>query len=215
MTADVRAPYRLMLASSAQQEAELRTFIQNAYQREFTARIPHFLPTLAGLYRADGVLVAACGLNLAGQNRLYLEQYLDSPVEYLLKQRLGVATRRESIIEVGNLAAHTPGAGRLMFAALCQLLCQNALDWVVFTGTAKLRNSFRHLSLDPVELIEARADKVGEDAADWGNYYRCHPRVMAGDLKRGRQILSSNSLLLSLFEPMPALMAAPATRKAS
>ena len=205
METEIRAPYTLRLASTPQQQATLREFIQNAYRREFNAQIPHFLPILAGLYRADGILVAACGLNLARHDHLYLEQYLAQPVEALLNQQSGETVRRDSIVEVGNLATHAPGNGRLMFAALCRLLNDNAFDWVVFTGTAKLRNSFTRLRLNPVELALAEAHQVGEDASAWGEYYRCQPKVMAGDINQGREVLAQSSLLLNLLGPMPRL----------
>ena len=215
METEIRAPYTLKLASTPQQQATLREFIQNAYRREFNAQIPHFLPILAGLYRADGILVAACGLNLARHDHLYLEQYLAQPVEALLNQQSGETVRRDSIVEVGNLATHAPGNGRLMFAALCRLLNDNAFDWVVFTGTAKLRNSFSHLGIALIELADADAGKIGPSAAEWGEYYRCHPKVMAGNLALGRQQLASNSLLLHLFGAMPALTAEQNQRIAS
>lgn len=205
MTTDIQAPYRLMLAEQPQQRAELQAYIQHAYQREFNATIPHFLSCLVGLYRADGLLVGACGLQLARDEPLYLEQYLEQPIEDAIACGLGIQTGRERIIEVGNFACLTPGNARLMFAALTCLLCDNALDVVVFTGTARLRNSFHRLHLEPVELASAEPHRVGEDAHAWGAYYQCQPRVMAGDLNLGRQVLSQSSLLISLLGPMPTL----------
>src|SRR5690606_29134803 len=172
-------------------------------------RIPHFLPCLLGLYRADGLLVGACGLKQASEERLYLEQYLDQPIEAAIETRLGVRARRDRIVEVGNLACSEPGNARLMFAALCRLLCDNVLDHVVFTSTAKLRNSFHRLSLSLIELAPARADQVGEAANAWGAYYHCQPKVMVGDLNQGRQALAQGSLLLSLLAPMPSLFNCP------
>lgn len=206
MSTDIKAPYQLRLATSYAQRLVFQNFIQAAYQREFRARIPHFLPLLLGLYRGDGQLVAACGLQFAGRERLYLEHYLDAPVEQLLASLTGCRTGREQLVEIGNLATSAPGNGRLMFAAICQLLYEHGLDWVVFTGTVKLRNSFHRLHLQPVTLAEARAERVGPDALHWGDYYRHHPSVMAGDLAHSRQVLTRNSLLLSLFEPMPTLL---------
>ncbi len=110
---------------------------------------------------------------------------------------------------MGNLACSEPGNARLMFAALCRLLCDNDLDYVVFTGTAKLRNSFHRLHLTPVELAPAQADRVGDDASAWGAYYHCQPKVMVGDLGIGRQALAQGSLLLSLLAPMPSLFNCP------
>ncbi|POG24261.1 thermostable hemolysin [Aeromonas bestiarum] len=209
MTTDIQAPYRLVLADTQEQVMALQAYIQSAYSQEFNARIPHFLPCLLGLYRADGILVGACGLKLASTERLYLEQYLDHPIEVAIETRLGAPARRNRIVEVGNLACSEPGNARLMFAALCRLLCDNDLDYVVFTGTARLRNSFHRLHLTPVELAPARADKVGEDASAWGAYYHCQPKVMVGDLGQGRQALAQGSLLLSLLAPMPSLFNCP------
>ena len=205
MTTEIQAPYRLILAESPQQVMALQTYIQSAYTLEFNARIPHFLPCLLGLYRADGVLVGACGLKQASGERLYLEQYLEQPVEAAIETCLGVRPARNRIIEVGNFACSQPGNARLTFAALCRLLCDNALDYVVFTGTAKLRNSFTRLRLNPVELAPAQAHQVGDDASAWGEYYRCQPRVMVGDINQGREVLAQNSLLLNLLETMPTL----------
>ncbi len=63
-----------------------------------------------------------------------------------------------------------------MFAALCRLLCDNALDYVVFTGTAKLRNSFTRLRLNPVELALAEAHQVRRMPAPGANTTAASPR---------------------------------------
>ena len=186
----------------------LQTYIQAAYTLEFNARIPHFLPCLLGLYRADGVLVGACGLNQAchGEHEqpLYLEQYLEQPVEAAIETRLGVRPARHRIIEVGNLACSEPGHARLMFAALCRLLCDNSLDYVVFTGTAKLRNSFTRLRLN--RWSWPRPGPSG------GRGCQCLGRILPlpaqGDGRRhqpGREVLAQSSLLLNLLGPMPRL----------
>jgi hypothetical protein len=99
-----------------------------------------------------------------------------------------------------------------MFAALCRWLSEQSFDYVVFTGTAKLRNSFHRLHLNPLELAPALPERVGKDANAWGHYYQCQPRVMVGDLAEGRSILASNTLLLGLFDSMPALF--PHARRA-
>ena len=88
MTSEIQAPYRLILAESEQQVMALQAYIQDAYTLEFNARIPHFLPCLLGLYRADGTLVGACGLNHASEGPLYLEQYLEQPIEAAINTRL-------------------------------------------------------------------------------------------------------------------------------
>ncbi|MNP68975.1 Thermostable hemolysin [compost metagenome] len=56
-----------------------------------------------------------------------------------------------------------------------------------------------------MELAPAQAHQVGEDASAWGEYYRCQPKVMAGDINHGRDVLAQSSLLLNLLGPMPIL----------
>ncbi|MDP5292886.1 thermostable hemolysin [Oceanimonas sp. CHS3-5] len=205
MSQPLNPPYQLRPAVDAQEQRRLQDFIQAAYQRAFDARIPHFLPLLAGLYRADGELVAACGLQLAGPRPLYLEQYLDQPIEGLLTEQRGRPVSRASLVEIGNLATSAPGNGRLMFAAVCQQLYRQGQHWVVFTATQTLLNSFHRLHLSPLELAHADPARVGGDAAHWGRYYQHQPRVMAGELAEGHRILAGNSLLLSLLAPGPVL----------
>lgn len=198
-------PYQLRPAVTPDEQRRLQDFIQAAYRRAFDARIPHFLPLLAGLYRADGELVAACGLQLAGPGPLYLEQYLDQPIEQLLTQQQGRPVPRAGLVEIGNLATSAPGNGRLMFAAVCRQLYRQGQQWVVFTATQTLLNSFHRLHLSPLELAHADPARVGGDAAHWGRYYQHQPRVMAGELAEGHRILAGNSLLLSLLAPGPTL----------
>lgn len=212
MSTAIVPPYRLVLASSTAEQFALQDYIQRAYQREFNAEIPHFLPLLVGLERADGSLAGACGLTLAADAPLYLENYLDLPVELSISERLARPVLRERIVEIGNFACAEAGHARIMFAALCRWLSEQSFDYVVFTGTAKLRNSFHRLHLNPLELAPALPERVGKDANAWGHYYQCQPRVMVGDLAEGRTILASNTLLLGLFDSMPALF--PHARRA-
>ena len=212
MSIDIRPPYTMQIATTPEQVTTLQAFIGDAYLREFRARIPHFLPLLIGLYRADDTLVAACGLQLAATGPLYLEQYLDLPAEQQLAAMQDEPPRRDGIAEIGNLATSAPGNGRLMFAAMCQLLYQQNMEWVMFTGTRKLRNSLRRLQLDPITLAVASPARVGEHAGHWGDYYQHQPMVMAGRLAEGRNILSANSLLLPLLAPTPSLHGAADAR---
>ena len=201
----VNAPYQLSLAKSSHQYSHLQQFIQDQYLHEFNATIPHFLPVLLGLYRADGQLVSACGLNPAHLNNLYLEHYLDAPIEQVVANQHGIDMDRSQIIEIGNFAAVEAGSSRIMFAALCLLLRKSHLDYVAFTGTNKIRNIFQRLHINPVELSPALPERLGEDANAWGEYYRNHPLVMIGDVNAGYQTLCENSLLFSLFGAVPSL----------
>ncbi|WP_337263089.1 MULTISPECIES: thermostable hemolysin [unclassified Serratia (in: enterobacteria)] len=205
MSVHIQAPYKLLFSRDNAHRALLQNYIQNEYRREFNATIPHFLPYLLGMYRADGKLVGACGLNRADLGPLYLEHYLAAPIEEVIAVHTGKTVSRSHLVEIGNFACAEAGNARIMFAAICQLLCDNQLEYVVFTGTRKLRNIFHRLHLNPVELARAQPERIGEEVKNWGKYYQHQPYVMMGELNQGRQVLSKTSLLLSLFGPMPGI----------
>lgn len=165
------------------QRARLEQFIGQVFARHYRARVRHCMPSLLGLCASDGNLLAALGLRPAASDRLFLEHYLQQPVEQALDQRLAqfqVNVPREKIMEVGNLAAEHTGGGRWLIIALTAYLQGAGYDWVVFTALPALRNSFRKLGLHMLPLGEAQLHQLpAEQQADWGNYYAGKPQVMA------------------------------------
>jgi hypothetical protein len=195
--------YRLAMAETPEDIQTLQNYIRALFLREFNANVPHFLPFLVGLYNQQNQLCGACGLNPAGLHHLYLEHYLDVPVEQAMLQQHGMTTSRAGFIEIGNFACAESGMARILFAALCDKLYQQQFQYVVLTGTHKIRNVFARMHITPHILAEALPERVGIDAADWGAYYDNHPLVMVGELLAGYQILRQNSLLLQLLDPAP------------
>lgn len=174
-------------------------FIHDCFAAAHGAHIRHYMPRLFSLH-AGHEMVAAFGLREARAARLFLETYLERPIEAVLQQRLGHAVRRAEIIEVGNLSARYPGAARLLIVALTALLHEAGYRWVVFTGTTALCNGFQRLGLRPVELAPATLQHLPPSArADWGRYYEAGPVVMAGDIAHGyRALLLEHELFQSL-----------------
>lgn len=165
------------------QRERLEQFIRRLYHRHYDARVHHCMPNLLGLCDSDDELLATLGLRPAASDRLFLEQYLGQPVEQRLNQVLNafeVDVPRETIMEVGNLAAEHSGGGRWLIIALTAYLQGAGYDWVVFTALPALRNSFHKLGLHMIPLGEARKDHLPvEQQADWGRYYDGKPQVMA------------------------------------
>ena len=50
--------------------------------------------------------------------------------------------------------------------------------------------SFFTCQLVWVNRYPAQAHQVGADADAWGEYYRCQPKVMVGDINQGREVLA-------------------------
>jgi hypothetical protein len=84
--------------------SEVEAFIRRIYADRYGAELECFAPVLVSLCDEDG-LVAAAGYRDASRGRLFLERYLDAPVESLLATQAGAAPRRGGIVEVGHLVA--------------------------------------------------------------------------------------------------------------
>lgn len=184
-------PLSLYLAQADNpRRACYQAFIQQRFAAHHGARVRHFMPCLLGLEDASGQLLGVVGLRSAGHAPLFLERYLSQSIETLIASRHPRhAPSRGQIIEVGNLAAGTPGTARLLIVALTDLLVAMGFRWVAFTGTPGLLNSFQRLGLTPLPLAPATPASMGDELADWGRYYEQQPQVMAGDIYAGHQRL--------------------------
>jgi hypothetical protein len=173
-----------------EERGEIEAFIRECFAAAHNSRIANFMPRLLSLRSRHGELIAAFGLRAALQKQLFLETYLDHPIEQVLQDRLGMDVRREEVIEVGNLSALYPGVARWLIVAITAMLHSEGYKWVVFTGTSTLRNGFHRLGLRPVELGEARLERLPVHERDnWGSYYDQAPTVMAGDIEHGYRSL--------------------------
>lgn len=166
----------------------VEAFIHQVFAAHYGADLQHFAPTLVSLSDDSG-LVAAAGYRPASGGPLFLERYLDAPVEALLAGPSGLAPSRQGIVEVGHLAAARAGEGRRLIFQLGPHLAAQGFQWVVSTLTGELRQLFLRIGVAPLALGEARADALGDAAGDWGRYYDHRPVVLAGQLQQALQRL--------------------------
>jgi hypothetical protein len=177
--------------------AEIESFIRATFFDVYQARVNIFMPHLVRLRTIHNHLVAVVGYRDAANHSLYLEKYLDEPIEDVLSAQLGQPVRREDIVEVGNLADAAPGGARAAIIILTAFLHSAGYRWVVFTGVPKLRNAFGRLGLDPIELAPADPMRLRpEEREDWGAYYAGQPLVMGGDIRQGFESLDMLRRLL-------------------
>ncbi|HFF5999778.1 thermostable hemolysin [uncultured Stenotrophomonas sp.] len=172
---------------------QVQSFIADTYRQRFDAEVRDFMPQLLAYRDTQGALVAAVGLRHADSGPLFVEHYLDAPVEAVLAQHLSSEPRRAQIAEVGHFAASTAGIARELIVQLAWVLRAADVDWVMFVATQQLRNAFVRLHLAPIELMPARAECMGDSAGDWGRYYESQPRVMCGDIREGIAFLGGKA----------------------
>jgi len=165
--------------------AELEAFIAASFVESYGAHIDHFSDTLVGYRDAAGAWAAALGYSLAADGAVFLEQYLDGPIETEIGARLGRPLARADIVEVGNLAASHPGAARALIVGTTALLHGMGPHVVAFTATTSLLNSFGRLHLRPQLLAPADPARLPGGGRHWGSYYATHPQVMFGDIQYG------------------------------
>lgn len=171
--------------------AAVEAFIHDVYRLRYGARVREFASVLVGLHdAADGALVAAAGYRLAAQGPLFLERYLEAPVEALLERHAGAAPQRAQIVEVGHLAAIRAGEGRHLVFALGPHLAARGFKWATCTLTQELRHLFVRLGIAQIALGRADPAALGAEAVDWGRYYEHGPVVVAGQLQLALQGLA-------------------------
>jgi Thermostable hemolysin len=183
--------------------AEVERYIAEVYARRYGAQVRHFAPTLVTLQR-QGEIVAAAGYRRAADGALFLEHYLDSPVERLLEQHAGHRPDRASILEVGHLASHRPGDGRRLIHLMTPQLASLGAQWVVSTVTRELRHLFIRTGVAPFALGAAHAAALGAEAEHWGRYYEHEPVVLAGHLPQALRHLAQARHPLAGADPSPA-----------
>lgn len=187
------APHIIVCEQASEQRPELESFVRTAFAARHGAQLSSFLPTLLALQDA-GQIRSVAGFRPAGQEPLFLERYLDQPIEQVLAavmhmQRpemvLNQPIARADIVEVGNLAGINCRAACRLVLALPQLLLARGYRWIVFTGTGTVRGLLDAYCTPLIELGPARGACVSGMADDWGRYYETDPRVMAGYLPEG------------------------------
>lgn len=201
-----RPPSGYRICESFAGDAErpaMERFVAVRFAEAHGAQVPAFMPALIGLKDWRGELRSALGYRNAGEQHLFLERYLDEPVEMAIRRALlrdrsspHAATadaamrceppaQRSSIAEIGHLSGRGCRASIYLLAQLPRYLLGRGYRWIAFTGTQRVREILLAMNAPLVDLGPADPARLGESAREWGRYYETAPRVMAGWLPHG------------------------------
>lgn len=161
---------------------DIESFIDRIYRRCYGAEIQAHYATILSVHGEDNTILGALGFRFARQGRLFLEQYLDAPVEEVLCNAYNEPVDRNTVTEVGNLASLGGGASIFLFTALNAYLEQLEMKFSVITGTTPLRRYFGALGFTVQDLARADQSRLSGNGASWGRYYDKDPRVIAGNV---------------------------------
>jgi hypothetical protein len=189
--------------------------ITRKFERAYGAHLTHFLPNLLRLNVADE-LGAVAGIRTARDNSLFLEQYLDRPVEQAIAAAFMTPVDRDQVVEVGNLAAIVPGHAYTLFAVLATVLSRAGYRWVACTATPQVASMLETLHFSAQTICRADPALLNEGLDDWGSYYASRPRVMAGDVQLAAEQAAANPKIAKLIRRLrrPILQMASSLRSA-
>jgi Thermostable hemolysin len=132
---------------------------------------------------------AALGYRRADAGPLFLEAYLNAPVEQVICEIFGRELTRHDIVEIGNLASEAAPAMVALWARTANDLASEA-EVVVAVLTKPLRSMFRRLGVVLHEIIPACQGRLASGTEQWGQYYRDDPVVCAGLIADGQKHLT-------------------------
>lgn len=168
-------------------------FIQRRFLQAYGARPELRIPRLLALTTGRGSLLAAVGVRNAGDERLFLEDYLDAPAETLVTGTPPI--QRRQLAEIAHLAGVEAGVSRFLFAGLTLWLRAQGYRWIAFTGTDQLRNSFQRMGIPASSIAPADPARLADGGQGWGAYYEHRPVVMTANVETGFQALRQAGLL--------------------
>lgn len=161
----------------------VEAFIETSYLSAYGSYIGRHYPTLMSVQDEAGQIYAVVGFRLAGDEPLFLEQYLDGPVEATLSDAISATVTRPEIVEIGNLASNGRGATIFLFAAMARHLMTLGAHFAVATATEELRGVFSKAGLGAMRLATADPDRLLDHGVSWGAYYQTRPVVLAGSIQ--------------------------------
>ncbi len=187
-----------LLDSDHPRRATWEAFIYQRFKSVHGAEVDHFLPVLLGCDEA-GRPGAAVGICPGDRGTMFLEQYLEAPIEQLIARLQEQPVSRGSIVEIGNLVVTSRTAGLALMLTLTALLARHEFKWMVFTATNAVERMLNRLGYAPFYLADARIECLGDKAGQWGRYYKNRPRVLVGSIDHALEKIHSSPWLRQLF----------------
>ena len=160
---------------------EVEAYIVEQFDCAYGAKITEFLPELFAM-QCQGRFSAVAGVRPALDGGLFVEKYLDEPVEQILNPLSPTLVSRSDIVEIGNLVSTHRGACQLFFTLHAAMLYEAGFKWAVFAATDQVEKIVNKLNFVTFSLGAADPACLGEDAARWGRYYDRRPTVLAADV---------------------------------
>lgn len=170
----------------------LEARIRSGFGTHFRACVAEYMPRFAYYQHLTGG-TGVIGVRCASEERLYLESYLDDPVEEIIQNAADCTVSRAKIVEVGQFVVDDRGIVADFFEDLVPFLARQGFDWVCFTGTDRIRAILKRVGFSGLPVAAASQDLVRNKPDRWGTYYEHDPVVIIGKLGDPEGLWCANS----------------------
>ncbi len=187
------SPHKVHIAAITSPERQrVEQFIETTFKNAYNATIAHHYPILMSVRDEHDRILGALGFRYAKDEPLFLEHYLDGPIELHHHHLTGHLIPRHFFVESGNLASLGHGASIFLFTAMHAYLLEHGFSTIAVTATNFLHRYFLRLGLSPHVLGYADQSCLPDHGASWGSYYQANPRVITGNLGESYQKLKQH-----------------------
>lgn len=149
-------------------------FIKDGFAHAYNAQVSEFLPHL--IYVENTRIRAALGIRSA-RSTLFLEQYLDLPVEHYVSSSAIVA--RSRIAEIGNLCSSNRRYTLPLFIAAAAVMERDNYTHAVFSATQKVASIIEAAGVKLCRIAAATGARLGDRQQEWGSYYETAPTIVS------------------------------------
>lgn len=163
------------------ERASLEARIRSGFGIHFDACIEGFMPRFA-FYRHVSGATGVIGIRPAADEPLFLESYLDTPIERIVASAAGASVGRDRIAEVGQFVVDDRDIVTSFFRDLVPFLVDIGYDWVCFTGTNRIRALLARVGFHGLPIARADVARARNTGDRWGRYYDFDPVVILGRL---------------------------------
>jgi len=177
---------------------QVEQFIAAGFAAAYHADIQQFMPQLLTVSARDS-LQAVLGVRGGQSEKLFVEQYLDADISFVLRD-IGVLTPRSQIVEIGNLYAANRHYTLLLFVVTAYALYQAGFRHLVCCATPQVQSLLSRHGLSLKTLAEGDPARLTGDVSAWGTYYQSHPMVCHLDLTQALALISADVKLSQLTQ---------------
>lgn len=162
---------------------EVEAFVEQRFRAVYGARLKGHYEHIALLTADTGTVAAAAGVRFAEDEPLFLERYLDVPIETAVASVFDCPVARESIVEIGAFAADGAASALDLFGSVARwLAAARGRRFAVATARPELRRLLDRAGYGLRSLGLADPARLADEASDWGSYYEARPEVFAGQI---------------------------------